>query len=128
MTFDQLNIITPILKALAFEGYVTPSPIQEQAIPVLLEGKDILASAQTGTGKTAAFAIPIIQALYNQEHKQGQKKVIQALILAPTRELAEQIKESFRNYSKDLNIKTEVIYGGVSQKGQEIALKKGLDV
>ena len=128
MTFQELNIITPILNTLVHEGYEKPSPIQEQAIPVLLEGRDILASAQTGTGKTAAFAIPIIQALYHQENRIKNKRLIQVLVLAPTRELAEQIKESFRNYSRDLQIKTEVIYGGVSQKNQEIALKNGLDV
>jgi ATP-dependent RNA helicase RhlE len=128
MTFDQLNIIAPILKAIAFEGYETPSPIQEQAIPVLLEGKDILASAQTGTGKTAAFAVPIIQTLYNQDRSNISRKQIQALILAPTRELAEQIKDSFRSYSRNLGIKTEVVYGGVSQRNQETALNKGVDV
>ena len=128
MTFQDLKIITPILKAVAYEGYEVPSPIQEQAIPVLLEGKDILASAQTGTGKTAAFAIPIIQALYQQTKEHSTKRKIQTLVLAPTRELADQIKESFRNYSRDLNIKTEVIYGGVSQRPQEVALAKGMDV
>ncbi len=128
MTFEQLGIISPILKAVAYEGYTEPSPIQEQAIPVLLEGHDMLASAQTGTGKTAAFAIPIIQALYQKRTEEHSKRVIKALVLAPTRELAEQIKESFRNYSRDLHIKSEVIYGGVSQKNQEVALKKGLDV
>jgi ATP-dependent RNA helicase RhlE len=128
MTFEQLNIIAPILKALAFEGYLEPSPIQEQAIPVLFDGHDILASAQTGTGKTAAFAIPIIQALYNDTKINEQKKRIHALILAPTRELADQIMQSFRSYSRNLGIKSEVIYGGVSQKNQEIALKKGVDV
>ncbi|HOI84643.1 MAG TPA: DEAD/DEAH box helicase [Acholeplasmataceae bacterium] len=128
MSFSQLNIITPILKAIEQEGYTIPSPIQQQAIPILLEGKDVLASAQTGTGKTAAFAIPIIQALYHQEQRLLSKRLIQALILAPTRELAEQIKESFRNYSREMSIKIEVIYGGVSQKNQEVALKKGLDV
>lgn len=128
MTFDQLNIIDPILRAVENEGYLTPSPIQEQAIPVLLEGKDMLASAQTGTGKTAAFAIPIIQGLVSQEITVGSKKDIRALILAPTRELADQIKDSFKNYSKNLGIKTEVVYGGVSQKNQEKALAKGFDV
>jgi ATP-dependent RNA helicase RhlE len=128
MKFQELNIIDPILKALAFEGYEEPSPIQEMAIPVLLEGKDILASAQTGTGKTAAFAVPIIQALYNQKRDLGAKRNIQALILAPTRELAEQIKDSFRNYSRNLGIRTEVIYGGVSQRNQEHALNRGVDV
>lgn len=128
MTFQELNIISPILKAVAHEGYEVPSPIQEQAIPVLLEGKDMLASAQTGTGKTAAFAIPIIQALYQQPRDYNQKRKLQALVLAPTRELADQIKESFRNYSRDLGIKTEVIYGGVSQRPQEVAIHKGMDV
>ncbi|RJP57562.1 MAG: DEAD/DEAH box helicase [Ignavibacteriales bacterium] len=128
MTFEQLGIISPILKAVAYEGYTEPSPIQEQAIPVLLKGHDMLASAQTGTGKTAAFAIPIIQALYQKRTEEHTKREIKALVLAPTRELAEQIKESFRNYSRDLHIKAEVIYGGVSQKNQEVALKKGLDV
>jgi ATP-dependent RNA helicase RhlE len=128
MTFQALNLIEPILKAVAFEGYLEPSPIQEQAIPVLLEGKDLLASAQTGTGKTAAFAIPIIQALYHDGIEKGYNKHIKALILAPTRELAEQIKESFRTYSRGLGLKTEVIYGGVSQRNQEKALNQGVDV
>jgi len=128
MTFQALNLIDPILKAVAFEGYLEPSPIQEQAIPVLLQGKDILASAQTGTGKTAAFAIPIIQALYHDGIEKGYNKHIKALILAPTRELAEQIKESFRTYSRGLGLKTEVIYGGVSQRNQEKALNQGVDV
>ena len=128
MTFKELNIITPILQAIEHEGYEIPSPIQQQAIPMLLEGKDILGSAQTGTGKTLAFAVPILQGLYQQKTNASIKPRIQALILAPTRELAEQIKESFRNYGRNLNIKTEVIYGGVSQRNQEIALKKGVDV
>ena len=128
MTFQELNIIHPILKALIHEGYEIPSPIQEQAIPVLMKGHDLLASAQTGTGKTAAFSIPIIQAIYNGSSETRSIRHIQALVLAPTRELAEQIKDSFRNYSRNLNIKTEVIYGGVSQKGQETALNRGVDV
>ncbi len=128
MTFKELNIITPILQAIEHEGYEIPSPIQQQAIPMLLEGKDILGSAQTGTGKTLAFAVPILQGLYQQKTNPSIKPRIQALILAPTRELAEQIKESFRNYGKNLNLKIEVIYGGVSQRNQQIALKKGVDV
>ena len=128
MTFEQLNIIKPILEAVEQEGYLTPSPIQGQAIPVLLEGKDMLASAQTGTGKTAAFAIPIIQGIYNNRDHNTRLHDIKALILAPTRELAEQIKDSFRNYSRNLNIRTEVVYGGVSQRGQEKALNRGVDV
>ncbi|MFU8793499.1 MAG: DEAD/DEAH box helicase [Acholeplasmataceae bacterium] len=125
MIFKELNIITPILEALFHEGYEVPTPIQEQAIPVLLEGRDILGSAQTGTGKTAAFAIPIIQGLYQDQTKD---KHVKALILAPTRELAEQIKDSFRAYSYRLGLKTEVIYGGVSQRPQVAALFKGVDI
>lgn len=128
MNFTELNLITPILNALADEGYEEPSPIQEQAIPVLLAGKDILASAQTGTGKTAAFAIPIIQGLYLSESLNNFEKNIQVLVLAPTRELAEQIKDSFKAYGGHVKLKCEVIYGGVSQKNQELALKRGLDV
>jgi ATP-dependent RNA helicase RhlE len=128
MTFKELNIIAPILQAIENEGYEVPSPIQEQAIPILCEGKDILGSAQTGTGKTLAFAVPILQGLYQQHMNPSVKPVIQALILAPTRELAEQIKESFRQYGKNLRIRADVIYGGVSQKNQEIALRKGVDV
>ncbi len=127
MSFKNLGIIPEILKAVEHEGYDIPSPIQEQAIPVLLQQKDVLASAQTGTGKTAAFSIPIIQGLY-QDKLQYDKKHIRALILAPTRELAEQIKDSFRGYSYGMGLKTEVIYGGVSQRGQEIALRKGIDI
>lgn len=127
MTFQDLKIIHPILKALEAQGYKTPSPIQEQAIPLLLEGKDLLGSAQTGTGKTAAFAIPIIQGIsQNKDHQP--KKVIKALILAPTRELAEQIKDSFKNYGRNLNVKTEAVYGGVSQRPQEVFLRNGIDV
>jgi len=127
MSFKNLGIIPEILKAIEQEGYDIPSPIQEQAIPVLLKQKDVLASAQTGTGKTAAFSIPIIQGLY-EDKLPYDKKYIRALVLAPTRELAEQIKDSFRGYSKNMGLKTEVIYGGVSQRGQEIALRKGVDI
>jgi len=128
MTFQDLKIIAPILKAIEEEGYSIPTPIQEQAIPVLFQGHDILGSAQTGTGKTAAFAVPIIQALYENNRTHNNKRQIQALVLAPTRELADQIKESFRNYSKNLGIKSEVVYGGVSQRSQEVALNRGIDV
>lgn len=127
MNFKDLNIIDPILKAIESQGYKHPSPIQEQAIPVLLSGKDVLGSAQTGTGKTAAFAIPIIQGL-NAQRDHNPKRVIKALIMAPTRELAEQIKESFRTYGKNLSIKADAIYGGVSQRTQEVFLNRGIDV
>ena len=128
MTFKELNLIDPILKALDTEGYLVPSPIQEQSIPVLLEGKDILGSAQTGTGKTAAFAIPIIQGLYQAYNAGLVTKKIQALILAPTRELASQIKDSFSSYGRYVKIKTTVIFGGVRQKAQTEALAKGVDI
>lgn len=126
MTFENLNIIPPIFQALKKKGYTEPTPIQEQSIPVILEGKDVFGCAQTGTGKTAAFAIPILQLLHGQ-HVNG-KKGIKALILAPTRELAIQIGESFRDYGKELNIKHTVIFGGVSQGNQTRILQSGVDI
>src|SRR3982750_4032276 len=100
MLFEQLGLIEPILEALKTEGYTNPTPIQEQAIPVLLERKDLLGCAQTGTGKTAAFAIPILQILHNQKNTQRGHRPIKALILTPTRELAIQIGESFMSYGE----------------------------
>lgn len=127
MKFSELNIIERIQKALTLSGYEAPTAIQEQAIPILLKGQDLLGSAQTGTGKTAAFAIPILQKIYEtKEHKAPRK--IQALILTPTRELALQIHENVKTYAKYLNIISTTIYGGVSQKRQEEALKRGVDV
>lgn len=127
MTFKDLEIIQPILDAIAEEGYETPSPIQTQAMPIIFSGRDILASAQTGTGKTAAFAIPIIQSIYLNKNPET-KGSIKALVLSPTRELAEQIKTSFRTYGSKINTKVGAIYGGVSQKGQESMLFKGIDI
>ncbi|MBU0997256.1 MAG: DEAD/DEAH box helicase [Firmicutes bacterium] len=127
MNFKELNLIEPILRAIDKEGYTEPTPIQEEAIPVLLEGKDVLASAQTGTGKTAAFAIPLLQLLNKQGSTQKEKK-IQALILTPTRELATQIMESFRAYGQFVSIRTVVIFGGVSQKAQVDSLSRGVDI
>lgn len=125
MAFKQLDLIDPILKALAAEGYSTPTPIQQQAIPLVLERRDLLGCAQTGTGKTAAFAIPILQILYTQkQHRPG----IKVLILTPTRELAIQIDESFAAYGKFTGISHTVIFGGVSQLHQTNALKRGVDV
>ena len=129
ITFDQLNLVEPILKALKAEGYTTPTPIQQQAIPILLQGKDLLGCAQTGTGKTAAFAIPILQLLYKLEQKNPSKRRrIKALILTPTRELAIQIEESFNAYGKHTGLKPTVIFGGVSQHGQVDRLNRGIDV
>lgn len=124
MTFKELNLIEPILKALQQTGYTMPTPIQEQAIPVLLKGKDLLGCAQTGTGKTAAFAIPLIQRLYQSDNKKG----IKALILTPTRELAIQIGENFDQYAKFTGVKHTVIFGGVPQKSQVDALRRGVQV
>ena len=124
MNFENLNLIEPLLKALQQEGYATPTPIQEQAIPIVLHGKDLLGCAQTGTGKTAAFSLPILQKLY----KTDQKKNIKALILTPTRELAIQIGECFEAYGRYTGIKHTVIFGGVSQKPQTDALQGGTQI
>lgn len=128
MSFENLNLIEPILKAVKAEGYHTPTPIQEKAIPVILQGKDLLGSAQTGTGKTAAFAIPIIQNLYTENQKEKKHKAVKVLILTPTRELALQIGESFHAYGKYTQMRYAVIYGGVSQHPQTLALSRGVDV
>ncbi len=125
MTFDSLNLIEPILRALQTEGYSTPTPIQQQSIPVVLQGKDLLGCAQTGTGKTAAFAIPVLQLLVQQK---SMSQGIKALILTPTRELAIQIDESFAAYGRHTQIRHAVIFGGVSQLPQTQALKRGVDV
>lgn len=129
MQFSDLNVIEPILKALAEEGYSTPTPIQEQAIPILLSRRDLLGCAQTGTGKTAAFAIPILQ-LLNEERAKNPKapRRIKTLVLTPTRELAIQIADSFAAYGRHLYLKHTVIFGGVSQHAQVNALKAGIDV
>jgi len=126
MSFEKLNLIEPILRALQTEGYTKPTPIQEESIPVILKHRDLLGCAQTGTGKTAAFAIPILQLLY-ADHVQGPKP-IRALILTPTRELAVQIGESFTAYGKHTGLKHTVVYGGVSQHAQTEALRKGVDI
>lgn len=125
MAFKNLALIEPILKAVAEEGYTTPTPIQQQAIPLVLQQKDVLGCAQTGTGKTAAFAIPILQRLVAQKPLTPGIKV---LILTPTRELAIQIDESFAAYGKYTGIRTAVIFGGVSQLHQTNQLKSGVDV
>ncbi|RCR69504.1 DEAD/DEAH box helicase [Larkinella punicea] len=128
MSFTKLALIEPILKALSAEGYTTPTPIQEQAIPILLERRDLLGCAQTGTGKTAAFAIPILQILEAGKGPERGPRPIKALILTPTRELAIQIGESFAAYGKYLNLRHTVIFGGVPQHSQTLALKAGVDI
>jgi ATP-dependent RNA helicase RhlE len=125
MTFKELNLNEQIVNTLAKLGYENPSPIQQKAIPHLLEGRDLFGCAQTGTGKTAAFALPILQLLHQSP---GNRKGLKALILAPTRELAIQIGESFSDYGKGLGVRHTVIFGGVSQLNQTQALGRGIDV
>jgi ATP-dependent RNA helicase RhlE len=127
MTFKELGLVEPILRALQDQGYERPTPIQAQAIPILLEGKDLLGCAQTGTGKTAAFSIPIVQDLYNRQPPKGKRR-IKTLVVTPTRELAIQIGENFTAYAKYTDIKNTVIFGGVKQTSQVYALHQGIDV
>jgi len=127
MTFSELQLIKPLLNALTKKGYQTPSPIQVKAIPPILLGKDIFGCAQTGTGKTAAFALPILQ-LLNGNKNPNKRKEIKALILAPTRELASQISENFKEYGSNLGFVHHTIFGGVSQFHQVEAIKKGVDI
>ena len=145
MTFNELKITDPILKAIGEKGYLAPTPIQQKGIPVALDGRDMLGIAQTGTGKTAAFAIPILQHLSSgmqaeptdvpRRNRRGRNhgreygvRPIRALILTPTRELALQIGESFDAYGKYLKLRSTVIFGGVGQAPQVEALKKGVDI
>jgi ATP-dependent RNA helicase RhlE len=127
MSFQSLQIIQPILDSLHVEGYTNPTPIQEQAIPIILSGKDLLGCAQTGTGKTAAFAIPILQILEKNTAREHKKK-IRSLIVTPTRELAIQIGESFEAYGRYLKLRHTVVFGGVNQFQQTNSLQKGIDI
>ena len=128
MAFKKLALIEPILKALTAEGYTTPTPIQAQSIPLILERRDLLGCAQTGTGKTAAFAIPILQILYQSKEEDRGPRKIKVLILTPTRELAIQIDESFAAYGKFTGLTHTVIFGGVSQLNQTNILRRGVDI
>jgi ATP-dependent RNA helicase RhlE len=133
MTFNDLNLIEPILRALSEEGYTTPTPIQQQAIPQVLEGHDLLGVAQTGTGKTAAFSVPILQILHQtaqtQKAAQGPRGRVRCLVLTPTRELAIQIGESFKAYGRHLpQLRSTVIFGGVGQNPQVQALQRGVEI
>ncbi len=127
MSFSQLGLSAPLLKALEQVGYKTPSPIQEKSIPPLLEGRDLLGCAQTGTGKTAAFALPLLQ-LLSKKPTSGRLRPIRALVLTPTRELAAQIQENFRDYGRNLRQRSVVIFGGVGQRAQVDALSRGVDI
>lgn len=128
MTFKDLGLAEPILKAVEAEGYTTPTPIQQQAIPILLKGKDLLGVAQTGTGKTAAFGIPILHHLHNSRNGHQGKPKIKALIVTPTRELAIQIGESLTAYGKHTGLRNTVIFGGVKQGKQVNVLRNGVDI
>ena len=128
MQFEDLKIIEPILKALKEEKYSVPTDIQEKAIPLILDRKDVLGSAQTGTGKTAAFAIPILQHLFLDRQQQNSPRKINALIITPTRELAIQIAESFSTYGRYTGLKNTVVFGGVKQGNQTDALQRGVDI
>ena len=128
MPFKKLELIEPILKALSAEGYTTPTPIQAQAIPLVLEKRDLLGCAQTGTGKTAAFAIPILQLLHEDKTPERGPRQIKVLVLTPTRELAIQIDESFEAYGKYTGLTHTVIFGGVSQLNQTNILRRGVDI
>src|SRR5690606_29670977 len=126
MSFNSLGLSDALLKAVSKQGYTTPSPIQQKAILLILEGKDVLASAQTGTGKTAGFTLPLLQLL-----SQGQllrKRPVRALVLTPTRELAAQVYQNVKDYSTYLDIRSTVIFGGVNQNPQAATLRNGVDV
>jgi ATP-dependent RNA helicase RhlE len=128
MTFQDLELIEPLQKAIKLKGYTHPTPIQEQAIPILLNKHDLLGCAQTGTGKTAAFALPILQQVFLNKQQHNKYRKIKALVLTPTRELAIQISENFTEYGKFTGLKNSVIFGGVKQGAQTQELKRGVDI
>jgi len=128
MTFEDLELINPILKALEDKNYITPTPIQGKAIPLVLERRDVLGCAQTGTGKTAAFAIPIVQLIHRIEKRNTGKPMLRALIVTPTRELAIQIDENIKSYSKYTKVRHTVIFGGVKQGSQVQKLQRGVHI
>lgn len=127
MSFDKLDLSPPLLQAINEQGYNKPTPVQEQAIPLILQGRDILAGAQTGTGKTAGFALPLLQLLHRQPRPKKPHPV-RALVLTPTRELAMQVYESFRTYGKHVPLFSEVVFGGVSINNQITRLQRGTDI
>ncbi|GGF71283.1 DEAD/DEAH box helicase [Wenyingzhuangia marina] len=128
MTFKDLHLNAKILKAVAEQNYTTPTPIQQATIPLVLDGIDVIGSAQTGTGKTAAFALPILDRLFSQTDASKKDKKIKALVVSPTRELAVQIEENFKSYSTYTNLRTTSVYGGMSMEPQIDQLKKGVDI
>jgi ATP-dependent RNA helicase RhlE len=128
MSFQSLGLAPALLRALSEQGYDNPTPIQAQAIPVALEGRDLLAGAQTGTGKTAAFSLPLLDRLYVTHRHAAQPKTPRALVLTPTRELAAQVHESVRGYGKHLGVRAATIFGGVGMQPQVDALRRGVDI
>lgn len=128
MSFESLGLRTELVRAVHEKGYTAPTPIQLQAIPVILTGTDLMGGAQTGTGKTAGFTLPLLQRLLNQDNSQKSSRPIRALVLTPTRELASQVFESIENYSKYLSLTATVIFGGVNINPQKSKLKKGVDI
>ena len=126
MLFSELGLAEPLMRAISEQGYATPTPIQQQAIPVVLSGRDLMAAAQTGTGKTAGFTLPLLQRL--SDGPRVQANAVRALILTPTRELAAQVGESVRDYGQYLPIKSAVVFGGVSINPQMMAMRRGVDV
>src|SRR5215471_14883775 len=127
MSFSEFGLVEPILRALAAEGYATPTPIQSQTIPHVLAGRDLLGCAQTGTGKTAAFALPILQRI-DKHRRAAAPRAPRVVVLAPTRELASQIGQSFATYGRNLHFRHAVIFGGVSQGPQVRALNHGVHI
>lgn len=128
MSFKDLKLIKPLQKAIEASGYVEPTLVQQRAIPLILDGKDVIVSAQTGTGKTAAFALPILQQLFDKQDAPKRGKKIRALIISPTRELAVQIQQNFKTYAQFSNLRSLVVFGGTSMEPQIDVLKKGVDI
>lgn len=128
MSFKDLQLNRPLLRAIAEAGYDNPTLVQEKTIPLVLEKKDIIVSAQTGTGKTAAFALPVLQLLFDRQDTVKKGKTIKALVVSPTRELAQQIEENFKIYSNYTNLRSTAVYGGISIEPQKDILKKGVDI
>jgi len=128
MSFESLGLMTELLRAVSDKGYSVPSPIQKQAIPIILEGRDLMGGAQTGTGKTAGFTLPLLQRLMETEKPHKGRRPVRALVITPTRELAAQVAESVRVYGQHLPIKSTVVFGGVSINPQKMKLIKGVDV
>ncbi|NOQ70225.1 MAG: DEAD/DEAH box helicase, partial [Gammaproteobacteria bacterium] len=128
MSFESLGLMAELLRAVSDKGYSEPTPIQKQAIPVILEGRDLMGGAQTGTGKTAGFTLPLLQRLIETQRPLKGRRPLRALVLTPTRELAAQVAESVRDYGRFLPLRSTVVFGGVSINPQKMKLIKGVDI